>query len=227
MFFLVAWNALASANAQAPSAAPMPGTAEIHGKVEVLGFDKTLSPAVGAVVWVPGVDTAASSRPASMASRNKRFEPHVLAVSRGQAVSFANLDRVYHNVFSLSPPNEFDLGIYRKGASRSKRFESPGVVRVYCNIHPDMAGFVLVVDSDAFASVEADGSYRISGLPAGKHKVRVWDERAGERDFAVELLPGQRSRLDAVLDASSWKPFRHKNKYGKEYPPVTRDADRY
>jgi hypothetical protein len=100
-------------------------------------------------------------------------------------------------------------------------------VRVYCNIHPDMAGFVLVVDTNAFAVVEPDGSYRISGVSPGRYKARVWDERGGEREVEVDVAPGGPSRLDVVLDASQWRPFRHKNKHGKDYPPVTKDADRY
>jgi plastocyanin len=176
--------------------------------VEIQGADGALTPAAGAIVWLPGATASRAKAPLAMASQDKRFEPHVLAVPRGATVSFTNVDRVYHNVFSLSRPNEFDLGIYRKGASRSKRFESPGVVRVYCNIHPDMAGFVLVVDTNAFAVVEPDGSYRIPGLPPGRHKARVWDERGGERELAVDVAPGGRARLDFVLDASQWKPFR-------------------
>jgi hypothetical protein len=162
-----------------------------------------------------------------MASHNKRFEPHVLAVSAGTAVSFANLDRLYHNAFSLSPPNQFDLGVYRKGASRSKRFSDAGIVRVYCNIHPEMAGFVLVVDTSAFAITAADGSYRVTGIPAGHHQARVWDERGGERELALDLALGEQARRDLVLDARGFRQVPHKNKHGKDYPPVGSDADRY
>ena len=103
---------------------------------------------------------AASSRPRpfpEMRSDQKRFQPRVVAVPKSASVDFPNVDAIYHNVFSVSGSNRFDLGLYRSGASKHKEFDEPGLVRVYCNIHPQMVGFVFVVDSD-FAAV--DGARR-------------------------------------------------------------------
>ena len=71
---------------------------------------------------------------------------------KNATVDFPNVDPIYHNVFSVSGGNRFDLGLYRSGSSKSQKFDETGLVRVYCNIHPQMVGFVMVVDSD-FAAV--------------------------------------------------------------------------
>jgi plastocyanin len=203
-----------------------PPPAELTGLVEVKGADGALRPGAGTVVWVPGAPATAAARP-TMTSKDKRFEPHVLAVSRGTSVVFPNVDKIFHNVFSLSQGNAFDLGLYRKGASRATRFDTPGLVSVYCNIHPDMAGFVMVLDGAAFAVAGEDGRYRIAGIPAGRRSVRVWHERGGEREVAADFVAGGRRTLDFQLDATRYRRIQHKNKYGKDYPPVTRDDDRY
>jgi plastocyanin len=110
--------------------------AELTGQIEMLGGDKKVVPAPGAVVWVTGVSSLPAANPSpSMASRNKRFEPHVLAVTKGATITFPNVDKIHHNVFSRTPGSEFDLGLYRGGNSRDFRFSTPGLVRVDCNIH--------------------------------------------------------------------------------------------
>jgi plastocyanin len=208
-----------------PTPSPPP-PAELVGRVELKNAKGELAPAPGSIVWLPGTPASGSARP-TLTSRDKRFEPHVLAVTRGTTVSFPNVDRIYHNVFSLTPGHAFDLGLYRKGASRTFRFEKPGLVSVYCNIHPDMAAYLMVLEDAAFGMTGEDGRYRIGGLPAGRWTVRLWNERGGEREERVALAPGARQTLDLVLDASKYRRIQHKNKYGKDYPPVTRDDDRY
>jgi hypothetical protein len=148
-------------------------------------------------------------------------------VPAGTRVKFPNVDSIYHNAFSLSPGNPFDLGLYRKGASRSVSFKKPGLVRVYCNIHPEMAAYVMVVDGDAHALVSPDGAFRIAGIPAGRHTAYVWNELAGEKSAVLEFHPGAATRWNVTLDATQYRPILHKNKFGKDYPPVGKDANRY
>ena len=100
-------------------------------KVLVTGADGRTLPAPDAVVWLPGSRGRRPPPPPKMASRDKRFEPRVLAVPKGAAVTFPNFDKIFHNVFSLSEPGRFDLGLNRNGAARTTRFSEPGVVRVY------------------------------------------------------------------------------------------------
>jgi plastocyanin len=188
------------------------------------GGEKT--PSSGAVVWIPGVPAVRQPAPA-MTSVQKRFAPHVLAVTQGTVVAFPNQDRVFHNVFSRSTGSEFDLGLYRNGSSRSVRFSKPGLVRVYCNIHPDMAGYVRVLEDGVFTTTDDTGAFRLTGVAPGHRVVQVWDERGGEKQFPVDLEPGKTRSLNVVLDGSAFRRLPHKNKFGQDYPPVTKDVDRY
>ena len=131
-------------------------------------------------------------------------------------VQFPNADAIYHNVFSVSGANRFDLGLYRSGVAKEKKFEDPGLVRVYCNIHPQMVGFVMVVDSDFAAVTGPDGSFRFQGVPAGSHVVKVWHEEGGEAQAPVTVTGGPGAPLAIRLDVTNYKPLAHKNKYGKD-----------
>jgi plastocyanin len=108
--------------------------------------------------------------------RDESFAPHVLAVMAGTTVEFLNSDRTYHNVFSLSRTRSFDLGRYPRGKSKFVRFDRAGVVRVFCDIHSHMSAFILVFSHRFFAVAEADGRYRIDGVPPGTYNVAVWNE---------------------------------------------------
>lgn len=151
----------------------------------------------------------------------------MIAVSPGTVVTFPNVDPVFHNVFSLSPGNEFDLGLYRRGARRTYKARAPGLVRVYCNIHPQMAAYMMVLDGASYALTDVAGRFRLVGLPRGRRTLYVWNERTGEQQFVVEVAGGRMAPFRAELDGSKFVPVAHKNKHGKEYPPVTRDDDRY
>lgn len=207
--------------------APDPASAELAGRIALVPPPGQKAGPGGTVIWLPGIERqAASATTSTIASRNKRFEPHVLAVLRGASVTFPNTDPIYHNAFSLSPSNPFDLGLYRKGASRSVKLDAAGLVRVYCNIHPDMAAYLMVVDG-AFAVAGDDGAYRIPGVPVGRHAVRLWNEMAGEQAATLEFQAGRATDWSLTLDGSQYRRAQHKNKHGKDYPPATKDADRY
>ena len=100
--------------------------------------------------------------------RDERFVPHVVAITVGSIVDFPNNDRTYHNVFSLSDVKSFDLGRYAAGQSKAVRFERPGIVRVFCDIHSHMSAFVLVFAHRFFAVTDADGRFRIDNVPRGR-----------------------------------------------------------
>ena len=117
-------------------------------------------------------------RRARMDQRNERFVPHVLAIVAGTWVDFPNDDRTYHNVFSLSKTNVFNLGRYAAGRSKAVRFERPGIVRVFCEIHSHMSAFILVFAHRYFAVTDDEGRYRLDGVPPGTYTVEVWNETA-------------------------------------------------
>ncbi len=224
-----------SVRGEAP-AAPRGGAGSFTAKVSLLVPGGKSGPAADAVVWVPGAKAvrkpaagAAGTGKLSLASRDKRFDPRVLVIPVGSTVEFPNVDKIFHNVFSLSETARFDLGLYRKGEARSMAFTKPGLVRIYCNIHPQMAAFILVVEGDAYGQAGADGTVTLEGLPPGRHVVRAWNERGGDWTGTVEIPegPGPGPVLPIVLDASTWKEAPHKNKHGKDYPPPDDDDNRY
>ena len=222
------------AGAASPRDAPAPSSSAERGSVRVLvqvatDTEGNRERAEHAVVWVPGsvAPERRPRKPPRLASRKKRFEPRILAVPVGTTVEFPNFDRIFHNVFSLSATATFDLGLYRNGDYRPYTFRSPGVVKVYCNIHPQMAAYVIVVDGDAVALTGTDGVATLDGLPAGRTAIRVWDERGGEATVTAEVAPGKTTSVDVVLDATRWREAPHQNKYGKDYPPPEEDENRY
>jgi len=113
---------------------------------------------------------------ATMDQRNETFVPHVLAITVGTTVDFPNSDNTYHNVFSLRGPRPFDLGRYAAGKSKSVRFDRPGIVRVFCEIHSHMSAFILVFNHRYFAVTSADGRYQIGRVPPGQYTLVAWNE---------------------------------------------------
>jgi len=210
------------------AAAPL-AAATVSGKVILLKKGTPLPDASNAVVWIEGVRGGggpAASR-GQMRSDQKKFAPRVVALRVNGTVDFPNADAIYHNVFSVSGGNRFDLGLYRSGASKDKKFEAPGLVRVYCNIHPQMVGFVMVVDSDFAAVTGPDGSFRFDGVPPGSLVLKVWHEEAGETEVPA-TAHGADEPVVIRLDVTNFKPQLHKNKYGKDYPPgAGSDDERY
>jgi len=223
--------ALAAATAAAAilaGAAPL-AAEELSGRVALLAKDGK-GPARGAdplqaVVYFEPEGGAHAPRAAKgpetayqLLTKRKEFVPHVLAVPVGSRVQFPNEDPILHNVFSVSPGNAFDLGIYRVGPPKEKRFEQPGVVRVYCNVHQAMAAYVLVLDTSFFASPGADGSFRLTGLPRGPGKLTVWHEQADPWSEEVTLpLPAGAPPVQARLLVVRPKLLPHLNKTGESY----------
>lgn len=114
---------------------------------------------------------------AIMDQRNEQFTPRALAVQAGTTVDFVNSDEFYHNVFSLSALQKFNLGRYRKGVARSVVFEKPGLVKLFCEIHPRMIGYILVLETPWHGAATPAGDYVLPDVPPGRYTVIVWHER--------------------------------------------------
>ena len=205
----------------------------VAGKIILIKDGKELPDASNVVVWIegtrkPGVTPAPqATKTGEMKSASKRFQPRVVAVPKNTTVEFPNADPIYHNVFSVSGANRFDLGLYRSGASKPKTFDEAGLVRVYCNIHPQMVGFVMVVDSDYVAVTPPSGAFELANVPAGSRVLKVWHEEA-PAEISVPITvkaSGTETTSPIRIDISTFKPEPHKNKYGKDYKPPPADED--
>jgi plastocyanin len=136
---------------------------------------------------------------ATLDQRNEAFVPYVLAVTVGTVVDFPNSDRTYHNVFSLSKTQRFDLGRYGRGRSKSVRFDRPGVVRVFCDIHSHMSAFVLVFAHRFFATTDTEGRYRIDNVPAGAYTLVAWNDGQERETRNIRVGDGELVEADFTL----------------------------
>ena len=198
-------------------------TAVRIGAGSVTGIVRTvarrgIAPAA-AVVYAEPIDAAAPRAPRrfTLTQKNKTFQPRVLAVPIGSTVDFPNNDSIYHNVFSLSGPQPFDLGLYRAGDSRSRTFMTPGTYRVFCNIHPQMTAVIVVAPTGFTTLASPDGRFTLD-LPAGRYRVTALSERASPVSVEIASTQGASVVPELTLDEAAWAFAQHKNKFGKDYP---------
>lgn len=148
--------------------------------LQVAVFDTDNRPVPNTAVFLESADAARAAKPmplAEMAQKNKLFLPEVLVVTKGTAVSFPNLDTVRHHVYSFSPTKRFEIKLYVGTPSSPVVFDQPGVAVLGCNIHDDMAAWVVVVDSPYFAITGPDGVAKLPDAPAGNYRLRAWNSR--------------------------------------------------
>jgi plastocyanin len=149
-------------------------------------------PARGAVIWLSGKEKGKPLKKAVIDQRDRKFVPHVLAVTVGTRVDFPNNDVVFHNVFSEYQSQKFDFGMYARGKSKSQAFEREGLAVLLCSIHPEMSAYVMVVDTPYFAVTDGSGTYKIDNIPPDSYRVQVWHEMGetykAQRDVAGGTL---------------------------------------
>lgn len=191
------------------------GAAEVSGHVRVTG--RSGSAGATTVVYAELVDGKTPVHPIhrKLAQKNKTFVPAFMAIPVGSTVDFPNEDQIFHNIFSLSRPEPFDLGLYRAGASKSRVFSQPASYRVFCNIHPQMTAVILVVPTSWIAEADSSGAYRID-LPPGHYRLTAWSERSQPATTAITVASTS-ATADLSLDESGYVEAPHKNKYGQDY----------
>jgi plastocyanin len=171
--------------ADAGSVGIVKGTITIGGK-----------PATDAVVSIEGLSkehvkaqmSLVKPKKKIMDQQNLKFIPTVLALMVGETVEFPNNDKAWHNVYSKGGANDFDLGLYAPGKTRSKKFDKPSVARILCNAHPNMEAFIVVKEHPYFSATDKRGNFRVDGVPLGKYRIHVWHPQLGTRESGVELV---------------------------------------
>jgi plastocyanin len=201
------------------------GTGAVTGHVTVNHGGHAQGDRSQVIVYVDVPRTAAAARPhpttnPAIHQTDLRFAPDLVAIQRGGTVDFPNDDRVFHNVFSLSRTKRFDLGLYREGESHPVTFDRPGVVDVYCNIHPDMVAQVFVLDTPYFALTTVDGGFVIQDVPVGTWDVvarQRWGEaarsqvtitRGGSISHDVAVEAGERAQTHTRRDGTPYGRYR-------------------
>ena len=130
-------------------------------------------------VWLEGGSGTAPPLTGTMRQVDRRFDPGLLIVPTGSKVEFPNFDPLFHNIFSLSPVLPFDLGYYAEGKSREMVFPKPGVIQVFCHVHPEMYGVIVITSSRWTAKPAADGTFSFAGVAPGHYKAVVWQRLSG------------------------------------------------
>lgn len=156
------------------------GTAGLQAAV----ISGTVTPAkAGSVVYVeavPGKTFPAPAKPVVMDQKQLLFQPHVLAVQLGETVQFLNSDKVQHNIFwpsvSGNKKMSHNMGTWPTGEEREFKFDTPGVVPLLCNVHPEMSGYIIVSPTPYYAITDASGAFKIADVPDGSYMVSAWHE---------------------------------------------------
>jgi len=174
--------------------------AAVAATVQVLVQDASGAPLGGAVVFLDSAEAAKATKPligAEMGQQSKAFVPAVLVVTKGTAVSFPNRDTVRHHVYSFSQTKQFELKLYTGTPVNPVVFDRSGVAVLGCNIHDDMVGWIVVVDTPYFGTSSASGQVRLDNVPAGQYVLRVWHPRlptgAEARATALRVVDGMQA----------------------------------
>jgi plastocyanin len=196
----------------------------VTGRVSVLEKgDRAATDVDQAVVWLVGSNAPpAAPDTVEMATENKQFVPRLVLLPVGSTVAFPNHDPFNHNVFSLSPEQPFDLGLYGRGGAKTVTFGTAGIVRVYCNVHAQMRALIMVRETGLVTQPGADGSFRVDQVPPGDYVVHLWHERAPEVTQPLRVGAAPPPPLSLTLDARGYRFRQHKDKNGKSYADRSR-----
>jgi plastocyanin len=182
---------------QAP--APRRRTADRYAGSATTSVVQTLSAVVYLRGAIPGAPSPVNNANSTMAQHDSSFAPSTISLMAGGSVSFPNGDPFFHNVFSYSGPKRFDLGRYPQGDSKEVVFDKTGVVEVFCEVHAQMAGVIVVTENPYHAVVASDGSFVIADVPVGEYTLVVWHAEHSETERSVSVTEGGNVRIEVEL----------------------------
>jgi plastocyanin len=159
------------------------------------------------IVYIVGrvdVKTVPPMEPAQIVTsrvqqKGAMFSPHVLPMMVGRTVEWPNNDDILHNVFSVSEPNGFDLGLYKNPNVGSVTFTNVGRVDVFCSIHTRMSCIVLVLENPFYAATNEKNSYTITNVPAGNYQLKAWHERLPGQTRSITVPETGEIKVDFTL----------------------------
>jgi len=170
------------------------------------------------------VPVAGPSRPVSIRTVGKEFSPRVSLATPGTEVTFPNLDHILHNVFSVTQGNRFDTGQYQPGEAPRVKVASPGLVKLYCNVHHQMNAFLWVVTTPFAQILDGRTGVSFGQVPAGTYRLRLWHPESGEKAWLVKIGSGVTlGAWDLDISLPALEP--HKNKFGRDYAPPVDDRN--
>jgi plastocyanin len=199
----------------ASDAGSKPQTGSVTGTVTLKGSKGTQKGVVIYLEDVPGTPSVPKNH-AIIRQREKQFDPPLTVVVRGTTIDFPNEDKIFHNVFSVSRPARFDLGLYKSGTAKSVEFKRTGVVDVYCNIHPEMIAKVKILDNGFYTVSDNKGAFRIDGVPEGTFPVVAWLPSGDEAKGSVTVKAGASAEVKLEL-SETVKKETHARKDGTPY----------
>ena len=203
-----------------PKVEPVSHTGSLKGSITILGKkNKNFKPSNIVVTLTPLSPQAPLPGNASVHEINmkkKTYNPVVQTVMLGDKLEFHNEDKIKHNVFSSSGDNTFDLGTFKGGSVRDVQLNHSGMVKVYCNIHPEMATFVMVAENPYSYITDESGTFELNNVPGGEYTLSLWHIR-GTLEQKVVVNEGTNPSLELVLNTAGYKRVAHKNKFGKNY----------
>jgi plastocyanin len=213
--------------------------ATVTGKIELTNSNSSLVKKQknysGVVVWLRPLDNAPiypAKKHVQMLQRNKKFWPHILAITVGTTVDFPNEDLIFHNAFSNFDGEIFDIGLYPPGSSRAVRFERTGTVHIFCNIHPSMSAIIVVLDSPYFTQTDLTGRFSITHVPPGSYELHFFHERATPETLEklthiISVSEASDDLSPVTISETGYLPVAHKNKYGRDYPAQIHERPAY
>ena len=202
----------------AHDAGSKPQLGTVKGSISILKGGKAKGDNKGAIVYlenVPGTPPQPKDH-AIIRQREKQFEPPLTVVVKGTTIDFPNEDKIFHNVFSVSRPARFDLGLYKSGTAKSVEMKRSGTVDVYCNIHPEMIAKVKVLDNAYYTITGKDGAFKIENVPAGEYPIVAWLATGDEAKGTVKVAAGGAAEVKLEVTEVSKKET-HTRKDGTPY----------